>query len=180
MHPVVIYFKKDGVLYQISLYIISDDMEHDTCFVHKLLIIAMLYIKENLTQIKSVDYFSDSSAGQYKNYKTFLNLCHHKSDFDTDSTWAFFATSHGKSPGNRISNTVKCKIFCASLQKPANNQILTFCAVKEYCKSSIKEITFLKINKEDMVAVRENLKPPCELNIAPATRSCHHFVQTSH
>ena len=172
MHPVVIYFKKDGVLYQISLYIISDDMEHDTCFVHKLLIIAMLYIKENLTQIKSVDYFSDSSAGQYKNYKAFLNLCHHKSDFDTDSTWAFFATSHGKSPSNRISNTVKRKIFCASLQKPANNQILTFRAVKEYCKSSIKEIT--------LVAVRENLKPPCELNIAPATRGCHHFVQTSH
>ena len=45
----------------------------------------MLYIKENLLKIKSVDYFSDSCAGQYKNYKAFLNLCHHKSDFDIDA-----------------------------------------------------------------------------------------------
>ena len=58
----------------------------------------MLCIKKNFPQIKSVDYFSDGCAGQHKNYKAFLNLCHHKSDFDNDATWAFFATSHGKSP----------------------------------------------------------------------------------
>ena len=51
MHPVVIYFKKDGVLYHISLCIISDDLEHDSCFVHELQRIAMIYIKENLSQI---------------------------------------------------------------------------------------------------------------------------------
>ena len=54
MHPVVIYFKKDGVLHRISLCIISDVLEHDTCFVHELQRIVMLYIKENLPQIKSV------------------------------------------------------------------------------------------------------------------------------
>ena len=54
MHPVVIYFKKDGVLHCISLCIISDVLEHDTCFVHELQRIVMLYIKENLPQIKSV------------------------------------------------------------------------------------------------------------------------------
>ena len=51
MHPVVIYFKKDGVLYHISLCIISDDLEHDSCFVHELQRIAMIYVKENLSQI---------------------------------------------------------------------------------------------------------------------------------
>ena len=54
MHPVVIYFKKDGVLHHISLCIISDDLEHDICFVHEL---QRIVIKENLPQIKSVDYF---------------------------------------------------------------------------------------------------------------------------
>ena len=62
----------------------------------------MLCIKKNFPQIKSVDYFSDGCAGQHKNYKAYLNLCHHKSDFDNDATWAFFATSHGKSPYNII------------------------------------------------------------------------------
>ena len=36
------------------------------------------------------------------------------------------------------------------------------------------------INKEDMVAVRENLKPWYELgDTVPGTRSCHHFVPMS-
>ena len=103
--PVVIYFKKDGVLHHISLCIISDDLEYDTCFVEELLRIVMLYVKENLLQIKSVDYFSDSCAGQYKNCKAFLNRCHPKSDLDIDVTWGFFATSHGKSPCDGIGGT---------------------------------------------------------------------------
>ena len=117
--------------------------------------------------------------GSTRTIKAFLNLCHHKSDFDIDATWAFFATGHGKSPCDRIGSTVKCKILCASLQRSVN-QILTFHAVKEYCKSSIEGITFLTIDKKDMVAVRENLTPCYELGYTvPGTRSCHHFVPTS-
>ena len=93
--------------------------------------VVMPHIKENLPQIKSVTYLNDDCAGQYKNYKAFLNLCHHKSYFDIDETWAFFATSHGKSSCDGICATVKCKILHASLQRHLNNQILSFCAVKE-------------------------------------------------
>ena len=166
--------------YHITLCVISDDLKHDTCFVHELQRIFMLYIKENLPQIKSVVYFSDGWAGQYKSYKIFLNLCHHKLDFKIDVTWAFFATSNGKSPCDRIGNIVKCKMLCVSLQRLVNNQIMTLCAVKEYCKSSIEGITFLTINKEDMVGVRENLKPRYELgDTVPSNRSCHHLVPIS-
>ena len=35
IHPVVIYFKNDGVFHHISLHIIYD-LEHDSCFVHEL------------------------------------------------------------------------------------------------------------------------------------------------
>ena len=147
------------------------------CCVHELQRIVMLYVKENLPQIKSVDYFSDSCAGHCKNYK---NLRPYKSNFDIDATEAFFATSHGKSLCNGIGCTVQHKILHASLQRPVNNQILTFCAVKEYCKSYIEGITFLTIDKKDMVAVREQLKPQYELgNTVPGTKSCHHFVPTS-
>ena len=45
--------------YHISLCVISDDLKHDACFVHELQRIFMLYIKENLPQIKSHGYFSD-------------------------------------------------------------------------------------------------------------------------
>ena len=54
------------------------------------------------------------------------------------------------------------------------------CAVKEYCKSPIEGIAFLTIIKEDMVAVRENLKPWYELvDTVPGTWSFHHIVSTS-
>ena len=146
MHPVVIYFKKDGVLHHISLCIISDHLQHDTCFVHEPQRIVMLCIKKNFPQIKSVDYFSDGCAGQHKNYKAFLNLCHHKSDFENDATWAFFCNKPWE-----ISLQYNCKILLVSSQRPVNNQILMFCAVKEYCKSSIEEVTLLTISKKDMV-----------------------------
>ena len=164
MHHVVIYFKKDGVLHHISLCIISDNLEHDTCFVHELQRSVMFYFPENLPQTKSVDYFHDGCAGQFKKYKTKVRF------------WHWWNMGHGKSPCDRISVIVKHKILRASLQKHVNNQILTFRAAKGYCKSSIEGITFLIINMEDMVAVRENLKLWYELG---DTRSCHHFTPIS-
>ena len=134
------------------------------------------------TLLKSITMcrMKSSDIDETKNYKACLNLCHHKSDFDIDTTWAFFAKSHWKSLCDRIGGTVKCKILCANLQRPVNNQILAFHAIKEYCKSSIEGITFLTIDKEDVVAVRENLKSRYELDdTVPGSRSCHHFVPTS-
>ena len=90
-----------------------------------------------------------------------------------------FATRYGKSLCDRIAGTARHKILCSSLQRPLNYQMLIFCAVKEYCKSSIEEITFLTIDKEDMVPVRENLKPWYKLgDTVPGTKSCLHFVPT--
>lgn len=39
---------------------------------------------------KKVIYFSDGYVGQ--NYKNFVNLTHHKVDFD--AVWLFFSASH--------------------------------------------------------------------------------------
>ena len=59
------------VFYGTQIYVLviikNDDLEHDTCFVHELQRIVMHYIKENLPQTKSVDYFSDGCAGQFQN-----------------------------------------------------------------------------------------------------------------
>ena len=55
-------------------------------------------------------YFSGGAGSQYKNYKTFSNLCHHESDFGLNAEWNFFATFHGKSPCGGIGGTVKCLV----------------------------------------------------------------------
>ena len=51
-------------------------------------------------------YFSDGCAGQYKNCKNFINLCHHLEDFGIPAEWHFFATSHGKGPCDGLGGVV--------------------------------------------------------------------------
>jgi len=52
-----------------SFCCISDDLNHDTVFVHELLHHVTNQISSISSQITSIKYFSDGCAGQYKNYK---------------------------------------------------------------------------------------------------------------
>ena len=66
----------------------------------------------------------------------------------------FFATSHGRSLCDTIVGNVKHKLLIASFQRPINNQTLKLRAVKGHWKMSMEGITFVTIDKEDMVAAR--------------------------
>ena len=70
-------------------------------------------------------YFSDGSSAQYKNFKNFANLRHHKKDFRVDAEWHFFATSHGKNACDCVGGMLKRLAAKASLQRHLQNQILT-------------------------------------------------------
>ena len=119
LHPVVVYYLgTDGNVEHSLVCVLSDDNNHDTCFVHEVQRHTLQYIKHKFPNIKFVKYFSDGCAGQYKNYKNLLNLCFHKEDSDLDADWTFFATSHGKSSCDVIGGTVKRLITQASLQRP--------------------------------------------------------------
>ena len=61
-----------------SFCIMSDDLQHDTCFVYEVLKLITEYCRSNLPDIMEIQYFSDGCAGQYKNFKNFKNLCLHK------------------------------------------------------------------------------------------------------
>ena len=67
----------------------------------------LAYVKEKLPHIKHITYFSDGCAGQYKNCKNLLNLCHHQADFGFSAEWHFFATSYGKGPCDGLGGTIK-------------------------------------------------------------------------
>lgn len=138
------------------------------------------YIKENLPLVKKLYYFSDGCAGQYKNYKNFLNLCNHSKDFGLQAEWIFFATSHGKSPCDGIGGTVKRTTAKASLQRTTSEQILTVDAMYAFFKAQIKSIEFILIEKETMIALRESLIKRFETAVTvPGARSYHHYAPTS-
>ena len=150
----MIYFlDSTGKLCHKSFCFISDDNNHDTYFVYKVQKLLIEYLKDNYPHIAKLFYFSDGCAGQYKSCNNFINLCHHKNDFGLDAEWIFFATSHRKSPCDGISGFVKRYVAERSLQRPLNNQILSYQSMLELCISEIKDIKFIGINQIEMKTV---------------------------
>ncbi|KAG1698830.1 U11/U12 small nuclear ribonucleoprotein [Nymphon striatum] len=180
IHLVVIYFKEEGKLNHQSLCCISDDLEHDTGFVHALQSQVVSYLAKEHLSIKHIHYFSDGCAAQYKNYKNILNLCYHHEDFNVRASWSFFASSHGKSPCDGVGGVVKRLLSRASLQRATDNQILTVEAVLDFCINKIYGIHFIFLSKEILGNIRTTLGKRFLLgHTIPGTRSFHHFEPLS-
>ena len=83
LHPVVLYYKEDNskcsalpcvsclVMWNMILVLSLNCNDRPTCE----------YIKKALPNVTLLENFSDGCACQYKNFKTFLNLCYHSSNF---------------------------------------------------------------------------------------------------
>ena len=155
VHPVVCYNKNsDNELQHASLCFLSDELQHDVVMVYQIQAKTIQYLKSLMPNLKIVEYFSDGCAAQYKNRKSFFNLCKHQEDFGVEAAWSFFATSHGKSPCDGIGGTVKRSTALESLRCPLENQILDVDSMKSYCKSTILKIQFVKILKDDLNHVK--------------------------
>ena len=72
-------------LVESSLCILHEDLNHDVTFVYEAIKETVDFIKKELNpSVKTIHYFSDGCAAQYKNCKHFVNLCHHLTDFSID------------------------------------------------------------------------------------------------
>ena len=151
VHPVVIYYRDGDALQHRSFCFISDDLDHDTNFVYQMPKELMQVVIAEFPNVKTLEYFSDGCAGQYKNFKNLINLTLHHQDFGLDASWTFFATSHGKSPCDGIGGTVKRLTARASLQRSTFQQILTARDMFNFCCQIIEGIDFHFISKETMV-----------------------------
>ena len=69
-----------------------------------------------------------------------INLCIHNTDFNFTVEWHLFATSHGKSPCDRIGGTVNRLVDRSSKQDRIliNNPKLIY----RYCRNNITNIYF--------------------------------------
>ena len=112
-----VYYCEDSKLTQKSFVAISECNQHDTVAVHLYQTRLLNFLKLTY-QVTKIFYFSDGCAGQYINCKNFLNLCHHKQDFEGDAKWYFFATSHGEGPCDGIGKELKAR----SQGKPSKNR----------------------------------------------------------
>ena len=162
--------------------IVSDCLKHDTVTVHAFIATMLSHLKTVKPSIKKVVYFSDGAASQYKNYKNFTNLQHHKQDFGLNAEWHFFATSHGKSPCDGIGGTVKRLVARASLQATLDNHILTATDLYKWASAHIAGVKFSYVSAGDvtMNATKFSLYSRFEsAKTFPGTRSHHCFIPVS-
>ena len=108
VHPVVCYYKSStNDLKHFNLCFLTEELQHDSVIVYLIQLKTLETLKGVISNLESVEYFTDGCAAQYKNKKSFYNLCKHQEDFGIRAAWSFFATSHGKSPCDGIGGTVK-------------------------------------------------------------------------
>lgn len=65
-----------------SIVFILDCLTHNTMLVHVFQKKILELLRSIQPSLKKLYYLSDGSAAQYKNRKIFINICHHKDDFD--------------------------------------------------------------------------------------------------
>ena len=172
LHPFVYYYKNQGTneLEHGSYVIISESNIHDSVTVH-------LFLRQAAYQVTQVIYFSDGCAGQYKNFKNFINLCHHLEDFGIPAEWHFFATSHGKDPCDGLGGVVKRQAAKASLQRAYTDQITTPLQFFTFCQTHIQGVIFKFLtandwSKEDAI-LQERLS---KAKTIAGTQKLHSFV----
>ena len=91
-----------------------------------------------------------------------------------DAEWIFFATSHGKSPYDGDGGFVKRYVAKRSLQRPLQDQILSYQSMLDLCVREIPFITFFGVSQEEMVNVHADLEDYfANSTTVPGTRSSH-------
>ena len=155
-----------------SMAFFSNDLEHNTGFVYQVQKLLCNYLQLLYPSITNIQYFSDGCSTQYKNYKNLLNLTFHKQDFGFDVVWNFFATSHGKSPCDRLGGTIKRKLTIESLSRTKTNPIFTALQAYEFFKNTMNTVELFYIPKDDLTQVHTKLKTRYELgHTVPRTHS---------
>ena len=178
IHPFVIYYKESDILKHISYVVISDCLHHDTVAVHLFQKSLIGFLKEKFgTLPRKIYYFSDGAASQYKNRKTFINLCFHEADFGVPAEWHFSATSHGKGACDGVGGTVKRLVARASLQRPYEQQIMTPRQLFEWTSKNVPATVFSYCSSEDYKSEEQLLEERFQQSrTIPGTRKLHSFI----
>ena len=99
-------------------------------------------------------------------------------DFNLKAENHFFATSHGKSPCDRIGGTIKREAANSSLRGVVTNQILTPEQLFLWAKGNVNDVAMYYVTEEDNSHERKyDLKVYYNgVQTVPGTRSYHCFI----
>ena len=137
------------------------------------------FLQEKFSKVDKI-LFSDGSAAQYKNQKSFVNLCYQKENFGVQAEWHFYVTSHDKGPCDKIGGTVKHLAARVSLQRAYHSQIMTPCQLFDWAVENIERVHFKYCTSDDYrqeeIFLEERLK---RSRTIPGTQKFHCFIPLS-
>lgn len=78
LHPIIVYYKEATILKHKSYVIVSDDLGHNIGLVYAILKELVPEIKETISELQKIHYWTDSPSSQYRNKTAFYLVSDHE------------------------------------------------------------------------------------------------------
>ncbi|CAF2377023.1 unnamed protein product [Rotaria sp. Silwood2] len=133
----------------------SDNISHNKYCINTCLGYIIGELKQYLPDLKTIIFFSDGAASQFKQRFLFRNLTRLSIDYDLNLSWSFFATSHGKGVVDAIGGTVKRLVWQEIMTK---QQCKTAACFVRLAKSETNTIILHEITQAAIDASEQKLQ----------------------
>ena len=180
LHNVVVYFLESQILQHKSFCFISDYLPHDVQSVHAFIQVLVPKLKNFISTLHTLLFFSDGGPAHYKNRHNFANLSFFKLDFNgLIAKWFFSGSGHGKNAADGVGGTVKKLARLEAKRRHVTNQMLTPFDLFVWAKKAIPAIEFIYVPAADIEKWTRKLERRLKRAVAiPGTRSFHCYQPT--
>ena len=163
IHPVVMYFKKQGseeCNHHKSFVFISNESRHDATFIYTLIGKLVPQLKQVVPNLEMMHYWTDSPTSQYRNKTIFKIISCHEEYFGVMASWNYMEAGHGKGPCDPSGGVAKRKAD----QAVKNGKFVIQDAIDffEWAKQDTSAIVFSYLSTEDYNISEKFLKAACE------------------
>ena len=109
IHPVVMYYKNRGEKENShqNFVFVSIESHHDTTFIYTLIGRLVPLLKEIVSNLETIHYWTDSLTSQYRKKTIFKIISYHEEYFNYKASWNYMEAGHGKVPYDPVGGTAK-------------------------------------------------------------------------
>ena len=157
LHPVVVYYKKNGETQHKSYVVVSDEMSHFPSTVHAFIDKLIPELKLLSPELSFIHYWTDGPTSQYRNRQCFFTVANHRELYGVGARWNYFEVGHGKGPCDGLGGTTKRMADEAvRCQKNVIQDAHDF--FKWATSSNMKAVTFIFVSTEECKSMDNILK----------------------
>lgn len=138
LHPIMLYYQKDGSLQKEGYTVITDDLKHDASAVATFEKAAVEHVRAKGVEIQTVHQWTDGCAHSMC-HTSFAEISVAETSHNVHMTRNYFETSHGKGPCDGLGGIIKRKVSNAVLH---NNDLSVSSAAEmhQFCESRLTDV----------------------------------------